>query len=423
MSQQPAYSRQYLASHPEVFPALNESLAHDVAEQLARKGIVDVGQLYSLLLIESLQANAELTRLLGSAALELTREKLQALLSEEDKRQLEAASHVAHPFGLLLEERFRLLTESQKAALPAFQTVETGATPANLEIAAAAMEKLQQQLQCAPAATSGLCGFNALLPVLDQGQRPTCVAFATTYANQYYSYAKKLTGHGVSSMQPLSQQYVYAVAKSLDSNEECGTTLTAAVQVLTRQGQCELHRMHYVPAAACSDNGVPIHMAVMAAASYKAPCIRVRPNDINCFKAAILSNGFVVCGLPVFPSWAASADFNLRGIMSLPFEEEESTGGHALTIVGFEQQEQFAGGGYFIAKNSWGPAWAPLNVHEAGYALIPYELIAQQCLDAYTIVWPYPPTLKSSQKRKAEATTLRRLTLLPVTVRDAVGVD
>ena len=55
-------------------------------------------------------------------------------------------------------------------------------------------------------------------------------------------------------------------------------------------------------------------------------------------------------------------------------------GGHALCLAGYVDNPSYAGGGYFIARNSWSEdKWAPNSPEMPGYALIPYAYIADLC--------------------------------------------
>ncbi len=51
--------------------------------------------------------------------------------------------------------------------------------------------------------------------------------------------------------------------------------------------------------------------------------------------------------------------------------------GHAMCLVGYADDKSYAGGGYFIARNSWSDTrWGSKSPEKPGYALIPYAYIA-----------------------------------------------
>jgi hypothetical protein len=53
-------------------------------------------------------------------------------------------------------------------------------------------------------------------------------------------------------------------------------------------------------------------------------------------------------------------------------------GGHSMCFVGYQDDANSPGGGYFILRNSWGSGWAPDSPHGAGYGTIPYEYIQKE---------------------------------------------
>ncbi len=60
---------------------------------------------------------------------------------------------------------------------------------------------------------------------------------------------------------------------------------------------------------------------------------------------------------------------------------EKSSGGHEMLIVGYKDEDGWAGGGYFLVRNSWGEDWGT-----EGYCKIPYAYIECFCTEAGTIL-------------------------------------
>jgi hypothetical protein len=65
--------------------------------------------------------------------------------------------------------------------------------------------------------------------------------------------------------------------------------------------------------------------------------------------------------------------------------------GHALTLVGYQDDERAPGGGYFLVRNSWQP-WAWEGVWQAGYGYIPYAYITGHASTIFSA--RRPPTQK-----------------------------
>jgi C1A family cysteine protease len=60
--------------------------------------------------------------------------------------------------------------------------------------------------------------------------------------------------------------------------------------------------------------------------------------------------------------------------------------GHAITLVGYADDPDYAGGGYFIVRNSWDSRWGKDSVFGPGYGTIPYRFISKYNWEAWCIV-------------------------------------
>lgn len=91
-----------------------------------------------------------------------------------------------------------------------------------------------------------------------------------------------------------------------------------------------------------------------------------------------LNQGFsFVIGFLVYPSFE-SPMVAKTGMVPLPKPNEVSLGGHAITIVGYDDSKNS-----FYARNSWGLNWGL-----KGYFYIPYSYLSNPNLasDAWTIM-------------------------------------
>ena len=65
------------------------------------------------------------------------------------------------------------------------------------------------------------------------------------------------------------------------------------------------------------------------------------------------------------------------GVDIVALLDKIDTTGHAMCLAGYADAPDYPGGGYFIARNSWGEAdWGAESPERPGYALIPYAYIA-----------------------------------------------
>jgi C1A family cysteine protease len=96
-------------------------------------------------------------------------------------------------------------------------------------------------------------------------------------------------------------------------------------------------------------------------------------SSISDLKRALVQNGPAVAGIALYTS-ATSGDVSKTGVIPLPKEKEQMVGGHAIVIVGYDDQASRV---KFV--NSWGSNWG-----EEGFGYLPYAYIAKYMTDAWT---------------------------------------
>jgi C1A family cysteine protease len=77
-------------------------------------------------------------------------------------------------------------------------------------------------------------------------------------------------------------------------------------------------------------------------------------------KTALAGGNVVSIGFVVYSSFE---DIGSDGVMSMPAKGEQVLGGHAVCVVGYDDQKQS-----LIVRNSWGAGWA-----DHGYFYMPYK--------------------------------------------------
>jgi hypothetical protein len=223
--------------------------------------------------------------------------------------------------------------------------------------------------------------FDRMQPVRDQGERGTCVAFASVALREFL----------LAQPDELSPQFLYWGCKELDGLPDAGTYIHTAMSVFAQYGVCQEAVWPYNPKQTDSEGqGPPPRGARESAQSCRLPSARtVEPGLILHYKHVLAgehgADGMpVTFGVLVFDSWYKSAETNRTGKITLPLPGEEPAGGHAMCVVGYVDDATVPGGGYFIVRNSWGAQWASDSPEAAGHALMPYDYVERFAMEAFT---------------------------------------
>jgi C1A family cysteine protease len=204
----------------------------------------------------------------------------------------------------------------------------------------------------------------------DQGQQGSCVGWSTGY--NYKSYQEQVERQwGLSTTSHLfSPSYIY---NQINGGRDAGATIAAALNLLVSQGNTTLDDFPYNERDYKTQ---PTQAQRQRAAQYKAlswtPIFRGTAN-INAMKTA-LANGPIEIGTDVY--WRAgwqTGEINQRDVPS-----SYSDGGHAVVIVGYDDNRQTKDGtGAFKFINSWGTGWG-----YGGYGWMSYQYVQNNVFEA-----------------------------------------
>lgn len=87
-----------------------------------------------------------------------------------------------------------------------------------------------------------------------------------------------------------------------------------------------------------------------------------------------------------------------QAVGSVSVLDQRYAGGHAMLLVGYEDDDALPGGGAFIVRNSWGEDWG-----EDGYARMPYAYVELFVSSAATILVPAEETAAQGFAAAADA--------------------
>lgn len=207
--------------------------------------------------------------------------------------------------------------------------------------------------------------------------RGTCTSFAVTSANEFSIYRKTVRFFD------LSEQHLFFESKVLENDNECGSWVSSAMQVISDKGQCREGVWSYNPNPPCVQQYGKPSNADFDAASFKNTFFSINQNNISALKQVLSSGRIIPFSVPVYNSWYDSAETYRTGRITMPLPNENESGGHAMVFVGYQDDNSSPGGGYFLLRNSWGTDWANQSYYGAGYGVIPYAYIQNYCWESF----------------------------------------
>ena len=213
-------------------------------------------------------------------------------------------------------------------------------------------------------------GVSYVTAVKDQGNCGSCWAFAATGALEAYTQIHSAYDTNLN----LSEQIMVSCSNAGSCN---GGYIESASTFIQHTGLPTDSAYPYTAAnGACSS----------AAANWQSSAKKIAVWDyivsggtpsITAMKNALYTYG------PLVTTMAVYNDFFAYGSGIYTHTSGSLAGYHAILIVGFADDSQVPGGGYFIVKNSWGPDWG-----EAGYFRIAYSETTSACaFGRYTIAY------------------------------------
>jgi C1A family cysteine protease len=215
--------------------------------------------------------------------------------------------------------------------------------------------------------------------VRSQGGRGTCVAHATSAVREF------LLGEQ-SRGADFSEQFIYWACKQRDGFAGAGTWIEKGMAVLEELGACPEATWPYNGNAVTGNEGQgpPPASAEREALAFRVTAVtRLNATWVDSLREVLAAGSPIAFSVRVFDSLQRPHTFR-AGDLRLPLPLEASLGGHAMCMVGYVDDPQTPGGGYFIVRNSWGDAFGQEGQIAPGYCRIPYDYLRQHGLEAFT---------------------------------------
>jgi C1A family cysteine protease len=340
-------------------------------KKLAEFGINDWEQLYSLVKNEknkgglksalNLQADEDINTLL---------EISESALSDYKIQQLNQTEIINCPLGAKKPEVIERITEKFRAPVfkDSVQFIDSN-------------KKLNEVMAFdsvpAFALASSINHIPRLNVIRSQGDRGTCTAFAVSAANEFSFYNK------MNVQFDLSEQHLFYETKLVEGDEICGSWISSSMQVVSDRGQCREGTWAYILSLPCIQKYGKPGNADSDAINFKNTYFAIDQNNIVALQQTLSSGRIIPFSIPVFDSWYESAETYRTGRITMPLPGEQESGGHAMDLVGYQDDVDSPGGGFFLVRNSWGTDWAHECVYGAGYGVIPYAYIKQYNWEAF----------------------------------------
>lgn len=207
--------------------------------------------------------------------------------------------------------------------------------------------------------------------IYDQGSLGSCTANSGLVC---FNYEQKQRSSR-SRFKP-SRLFLYYNTRAIQGweAEDSGAYIRDVFKTLNKEGVCSEVKHPYLienfankPSNSAYKNGKSHTIVKYAAVN----------QDLNSLKKTLLSGAAISFGFLVKESFFNSDWQTTNYIVPIPTQSEAMYGGHAVTIVGYDDVKQC-----FKIQNSWGVNWG-----DNGYFYMPYEMVisTNDCFDFWCI--------------------------------------
>jgi hypothetical protein len=209
-------------------------------------------------------------------------------------------------------------------------------------------------------------------PVGNQGQQGCCVAFAIGY---YYKTYQEWQTYGWSvtdSNHIFSPAFIY---NHINGGQDSGSYFSDAFQLLIQNGCATLAEFPFNDANCTTWPSESVYRDAINYRSSTAYYIKTTTSaGLTTIKQLLAAGSIAVLGINVYENFEELNSTN--SIYCVKYAKGSSLGGHAVTIVGYDDTKKTADGtGAFKLINQWGTSWG-----NAGYFWMSYQAVMNTSL-------------------------------------------
>ena len=195
-----------------------------------------------------------------------------------------------------------------------------------------------ENVRIASYGTNNTCDYrNELLPVRNQGSQGTCYAQTAACVKEWQEKKREY----------FSPQFIYNnrdywnnnKQDGEDINEDYGMEGRDVMKILRKRGICEEKLYPYGKIEQVND----IDTSIIANAKKNIIIGYAKITTLQGLKESLMDNGPCLIAFPVYNH---SLEMWIKG------ENDTLLGGHAMTVVGYNNQME-----HFVIRNSWGEDW------------------------------------------------------------------
>lgn len=217
-------------------------------------------------------------------------------------------------------------------------------------------------------------------PVGNQGRQNSCVAWATGYAIK--SYLLKNKGQSTEYDPPFAGgkgNFVFSPAfiyNQQNGGEDKGLYYYKTMEFLKSNGVAPWSSMPYTDKDYLAQ---PTQESKQEALKYKIKSFsRLNFKNPDEIKRVLAGKNVVMVGMII-----DDAFYKLKGATVYDANSGQSYGGHAMTIVGYDDNKKSKSGkkGAFKLQNSWGTNWG-----DNGFGWVSYSMLAKVGQETYAII-------------------------------------